>query len=143
MASPYAVKLQPFAGKVITVTGGSRGTGLALCKYLLARGATVSACATSADNLAKATLEIEHAFPEAKDRFWTKVVDIAQISMVKEWIDETVAKFGKLDGCANVAGETRFSHEPTLLRNMLTADPNSRRAARDLPYHRPGSRVLC
>lgn len=39
---PYAVNPLPFAGKVIAVTGASRGLGLALSKYLLIRGATVS-----------------------------------------------------------------------------------------------------
>jgi NAD(P)-dependent dehydrogenase (short-subunit alcohol dehydrogenase family) len=39
---PYAVNPLPFDGKVIAVTGASRGLGLALSKYLLVRGATVS-----------------------------------------------------------------------------------------------------
>ncbi|KAF2021459.1 2,5-dichloro-2,5-cyclohexadiene-1,4-diol dehydrogenase [Aaosphaeria arxii CBS 175.79] len=103
MSSPYAVNTKPFADKVICVTGASRGTGLALSKYLLARGATVSMCATSADNLAKAAKEIEEEFPEAKDKYWTFVADIANLAAVKEWIKQTVAKFGPLDGCANVA----------------------------------------
>ncbi|KAF2640116.1 NAD(P)-binding protein [Massarina eburnea CBS 473.64] len=101
--SPYAVNPQPFAGKVITVTGASRGTGLALSKYLLARGATVSMCATSEENLAQASKEIDAEFPEAKERYETKVVDIRKPETVKKWIEETVAKYGKLDGCANVA----------------------------------------
>jgi hypothetical protein len=42
---PYAVNPLPFLGKVITVTGASRGLGLALSKYLLVRGARVSMCA--------------------------------------------------------------------------------------------------
>ncbi|KAF2705031.1 2,5-dichloro-2,5-cyclohexadiene-1,4-diol dehydrogenase [Pleomassaria siparia CBS 279.74] len=101
--SVYAVNPQPFAGKIISITGASRGTGLALSKYLLARGAIVSMCATSAENLAKASKEIDEEFPEAKDRYWTFVVDIAKLDTVKSWIEQTVAKFGKLDGCANVA----------------------------------------
>ncbi|KAF2822628.1 NAD(P)-binding protein [Ophiobolus disseminans] len=103
MTSPYAVNPQPFAGKVIAVTGASRGTGLALTKYLLARGATVSMCATSSKNLEKAAAEINQEFPEAKDRYWTCVVDISKLETVKSWVEQTVAKFGKLDGCANVA----------------------------------------
>ena len=105
-ASPYAVNPQPFAGKVITITGASRGTGLALSKYLLARGATVSMCATTASNLEKAASEIDQEFPDAKGRYWTCVADISKPETVKSWIEQTVAKFGKLDGCANVAGRS-------------------------------------
>jgi NAD(P)-dependent dehydrogenase (short-subunit alcohol dehydrogenase family) len=102
---PYAVDPLPFAGKVITVTGASRGLGLALSKYLLIRGATVSMCATSADNLSKAAKEIDDEIPDAKDRYWTCTVDIANLDTVRSWIEQTVVRFGKLDGCANVAGK--------------------------------------
>ena len=102
---PYAVNPLPFAGKVISVTGASRGLGLALSKYLLIRGATVSMCATSSDNLSKASREIDNEIPDAKGRYWTCTVDIANLETVRVWIEQTVAKFGKLDGCANVAGE--------------------------------------
>jgi NADP-dependent 3-hydroxy acid dehydrogenase YdfG len=64
----YAVNTQPFAGKVIAVTGASRGLGLALAKYLLPRGAIVSMCATSEKNLANAVSEIEDLnFPDVKE----------------------------------------------------------------------------
>jgi NAD(P)-dependent dehydrogenase (short-subunit alcohol dehydrogenase family) len=109
-SNPYAVNPQPFAGKVITITGASRGVGLALSKYLLARGATVSGCATSEANLAKAAKEIATEFPEAKDHFFTRVVDIENPAAVRSWMDETVAKFGKPDGCANVAGAYASGH---------------------------------
>ncbi|KAI4646880.1 hypothetical protein J4E93_005104 [Alternaria ventricosa] len=100
---PYAVNTLPFLGRVIAVTGASRGLGLAVSKYLLIRGATVSMCATSVDNLSKATKEIDAELPDAKDRYWTCVVDIANLDSVRSWIEETVARFGKLDGAANVA----------------------------------------
>jgi NAD(P)-dependent dehydrogenase (short-subunit alcohol dehydrogenase family) len=38
----------------------------------------------------------------------TSIVDISNLSTVKIWIDATVAKFGKLDGCVNNAG----THSP-------------------------------
>ncbi|TEA21784.1 Levodione reductase [Colletotrichum sidae] len=98
MADPY-----PFKNKVIAVTGASRGTGLALARYLLVRGATVSMCSTTEQNLAAALEGIERDLPDAKGRVMTAVVDIAKHETVKSWIEQTVEKFGKLDGAANVA----------------------------------------
>ncbi|CAN9108949.1 unnamed protein product [Alternaria alternata] len=60
-------------------------------------------CATSADNLSNAAKEIDGELPDAKSRYWTCIVDIANLDSVRSWIEETVAKFGKLDGAANVA----------------------------------------
>jgi hypothetical protein len=93
---PYAVNPLPFAGKVISITGASRGLGLALRKYLLIRGATVSMCATSADNLSRAAKEIDSELPDAKERYWTCVADIANLDSVRSWIEQTVAKFESL-----------------------------------------------
>ncbi|KAK7967927.1 NAD(P)-binding protein [Apiospora aurea] len=96
--------LTPFQDRVIAVTGGSRGAGLAVVRYLLERGAKVSTCATSETNLAAAVAGIEKDMgPEARDRVMTTVVDIGKNDSVKAWIDATVAKWGKLDGAANVA----------------------------------------
>ncbi|KAI0145069.1 hypothetical protein GGR57DRAFT_481287 [Xylariaceae sp. FL1272] len=97
----------PFQGKVIAVTGASRGSGLALTRYLLARGAKVSMAATSKDNLEKAVEEIEKDIPEVKgnDRVLTTPIDVSNPEEVKFWIEATVEKWGKLDGAANVAAQ--------------------------------------
>lgn len=95
----------PFQDKVIAITGASRGIGLALTKYLIARGAAVSMCATSSENLATAVESILQEFPDAKDRVMTCVVDISKLGTVKSWIEQTVAKFGRIDGCCNNAGQ--------------------------------------
>lgn len=98
----------PFQDKVIVVSGASRGTGFALSRYLLVRGAKVSMAATSSENLARALKEIEKEIPEAvgQDRVMTAVVDISKSHQVKSWIEDTVAKWGELDGAANIAGKS-------------------------------------
>ncbi|KAF9881890.1 short chain dehydrogenase family protein [Colletotrichum karsti] len=93
----------PFKDMVFAVTGASRGTGLALAKYLLIRGAKVSMCATTAANLATGLEEIEKEVPDVKGRVMTKVVDIGKLDTVQAWLKETVEVFGHLDGAANVA----------------------------------------
>jgi NAD(P)-dependent dehydrogenase (short-subunit alcohol dehydrogenase family) len=98
---------QSFSGKIITVAGASRGIGLATVKYLLARGATVSMSSSSDENLAKAVQELKEQFPDIdiEDCLMSQVCDITKLEMVEEWIRTTKARFGKIDGCANVSGK--------------------------------------
>lgn len=84
--------------KVIAISGGSSGMGLALSKILASRGAKISVCDISQANLDNATQEID-----TKDLLTFKC-DVRDISQVKEWINKTVEKFGRLDGAANMAG---------------------------------------
>ncbi|KAH9989110.1 NAD(P)-binding protein [Xylariaceae sp. FL0662B] len=95
----------PFRNRVIAVTGASRGTGLAVARYLLVRGAKVSMMATSEANLAAALEGIEKDIPDVKDRVMTWPCDIRKAEDVKAWIEATVAKFGPLDGAANIAAK--------------------------------------
>ncbi|KAF7551747.1 hypothetical protein G7Z17_g4808 [Cylindrodendrum hubeiense] len=107
MANPY-----PFQDKVIAVTGASRGTGLALTQYLLARGAKVSMAATSEDNLNKAVSEIERDIPDVKGRVISFPVDVTNPKDVQDWIEATCAKWGELDGAANIAAKMNKSIHP-------------------------------
>lgn len=72
--------------------------GLALAKILAAKGAKISICDVVQANLDKASKEIA-----TKDLLATKV-DVRDIAQVESWISETVKKFGRLDGAANLAG---------------------------------------
>lgn len=103
MADPY-----PFAGKVIAITGASRGTGLALLRYLLVRGAKVSMAATSQKNLETALEGIKKYVPDVEQRVLIFAMDIGESEQVKNWIETTVKQFGKLDEAANVAG--KYTH---------------------------------
>ncbi|RBQ68973.1 hypothetical protein FVER14953_20990 [Fusarium verticillioides] len=96
--------LYPFQDKVIVVSGASRGTGLALSRYLLVRGAKVSMAATSEENLKKAVAGIEQDIPNVEDRVIYFPTDVRNPDDVKAWIEGTVARWGELDGAANVAG---------------------------------------
>ncbi|KAM5354877.1 hypothetical protein ACJ41O_001523 [Fusarium nematophilum] len=107
MANPY-----PFQDRIIAVTGASRGTGLALTRYLLVRGAKVSMAATSEENLKKAVADIEKDIPDVKDRVIYFPVDVVNPKDVENWIEATVAKWGELDGAANVAAKMNKSIHP-------------------------------
>ena len=93
---------QPFADKVIAITGGASGIGLATARYLSARGATVSICDIQAGALKSAQDSIHAINPTA--RVLTAVVDVRRSNEVEAWIALTVDKFGSLSGAANLAG---------------------------------------
>jgi NAD(P)-dependent dehydrogenase (short-subunit alcohol dehydrogenase family) len=124
------INTQPFADKVITVCGASRGTGLATVKYLLIRGATVSMCSSSQENIDRALKEVQQLYPEHKDRVVARKCDIRNLQEVEQWIEDTVQKFGRLDGCANTAGKSdAVNVEFENLCNREQSDPNRSRAA--------------
>lgn len=85
-------------GKVIAISGGSSGMGLALSKLLASRGAKLSICDIVQENLDKATKDIE------TNELLTFKCDVRDVSQVRQWIKTTVDRFGRLDGAANMAG---------------------------------------
>lgn len=84
-------------GKVIAITGGASGIGLATAKILAARGAKISICDVSEENLAKAKDAIGGDVMTCK-------VDVRNLKDCQDWVKQTVDKFGRLDGAANLAG---------------------------------------
>lgn len=87
-------------GKVILITGGSSGLGLALARELAARGAKLTLCARSADKLEIARQELEGTGAEVI----TMPVDLTDHDEVKTMIDDVVRKYGTIDVLINNAG---------------------------------------
>ncbi|KAF4458781.1 D-arabinitol 2-dehydrogenase [Fusarium albosuccineum] len=87
-------------GKVYAITGGASGIGLATAKVLAQRGATVSI----ADIDSAARESAASYFQKQGTPFSMTRVDVSQRSEVEDWLDDTVKRYGKLDGAANVAG---------------------------------------
>lgn len=94
------------AGKVVTVTGGASGMGLATAQGLYARGASLSLADIREDALDKAVSEIKAASSSSNgdNTIITTVVDIRDSDQVDAWIEKTIKHFGRLDGAANIAG---------------------------------------
>lgn len=90
-------------GKVIAITGGASGIGLATAKILASRGAKISIADVSEANLEKGQKAIKEASKNSDEVLATKA-DVRKIGEMESWIKKTVDKFGKLDGAANLAG---------------------------------------
>jgi NAD(P)-dependent dehydrogenase (short-subunit alcohol dehydrogenase family) len=91
-------------GKVAIVTGGSRGIGLAIARSFAQSGASVALAARNADDLDRATKDIEAQGRRAIG-LPTDVTDEAQ---VQSMVDRTVERFGTVDILVNNAGAAPF-----------------------------------
>jgi len=97
MSSP-----QQFANKVIAITGAASGIGLATAHLLASRGAKLSLADLQDASLTKAKAEIQAQSPGTE--VLTFALDVRKYDQVEAWTRETVAKLGRLDGAANLAG---------------------------------------
>lgn len=86
--------------RVIAITGGASGMGLALVRLLASRNAKLSICDLNETGLAALETELR---PHHPDYLFSKV-NIAKEEEVNSWITATKNHFGHLDGAANCAG---------------------------------------
>jgi NAD(P)-dependent dehydrogenase (short-subunit alcohol dehydrogenase family) len=92
-------------GKVVLVTGGSSGIGLAAaCKFAEA-GAVTLICARDADKLEEAMKEIR-AFAGKDAKVYSYSVDIADEAGCKAFVDQVTAEHGGVDFLINNAGRS-------------------------------------
>ncbi|CAK7211821.1 putative secondary metabolism biosynthetic enzyme [Sporothrix eucalyptigena] len=89
-------------GKVIALTGAASGMGEATAHLLAARGAKISLADVQGDALAAVRDAILAKHPKAEVMITT--VDVRSWEQVEAWITATVAKWGTLNGAANLAG---------------------------------------
>lgn len=88
-------------GKVIAITGGASGIGLATAHLLASRGASLSLADLNDGALKAASTDI---ISEHNVEVLTFPLDVRKSSEVDAWISATISKFGKLDGGVNLAG---------------------------------------
>lgn len=91
------------SGRVVLVTGGSRGIGKAVAELLVGEGASVAICARHADASARAADELG-------DRALGRRADVTDDRLVAELVDAVIERFGRLDAVVNNAG--RFGGGP-------------------------------
>ena len=89
-----------FAGKIVLITGGSRGLGLVLARQLCAEGARVALLARDPDELARAHSELAKRGGEVL----TISCDLLEREQIETAVQKVVAHFGGLDVIINNAG---------------------------------------
>ena len=91
-------------GKVVFITGGSRGLGLAMAEEFARRGAQIAICARDAEELERARQTIER---EASGiEVMTLVCDVSEREQVESTIQKVQNHFGSIDILVNNAGIT-------------------------------------
>lgn len=95
--------MKKLADKVIVITGAGMGLGLATAIVAAKEGAKLTLVDYNADALAAAEQEIKKE--AGKDvQILSVVADVSDEAKVKEYVDQTVATYGTIDGFYNNAG---------------------------------------
>jgi NAD(P)-dependent dehydrogenase (short-subunit alcohol dehydrogenase family) len=87
-------------GKVILITGGTDGLGLALAAQLAAEGASVAICGRDPDRLRLADAALRDAGGDAL----AQMVDVTVPEQLVTFVDAAAARWGRVDGVVHNAG---------------------------------------
>ena len=91
-----------FKGKVVVISGGSRGIGFAAVKGFLANGAKVCFLSHYEETGAKALAALKEINPDYE--VMTKAIDLCDFKAAQELYKEVIAKWGRIDVLINNAG---------------------------------------
>lgn len=92
-------------GKVVIVTGASRGIGRQIAKKLAIKGNVVIANYNKSENEA---LKLKQEVEEAKSKIELFKADVSDIEEVKKLVKFVINKFGRIDALINNAGISQF-----------------------------------
>lgn len=96
----WTARSRSFRGRVVLITGGSRGLGLAVAKRLADEGAKLALLARDPEELARACAEVRALGAECI----ALSADVADRVAVEDSVARVVARFGALDAVVNCAG---------------------------------------
>jgi NAD(P)-dependent dehydrogenase (short-subunit alcohol dehydrogenase family) len=104
-------------GKVVLVTGGSKGIGFACASGFAAEGARVAICSRSRENIDKAIAELDGAFGVVAD-----LVDAVAAERVIDTVEDRVGQIDILVNSAGAAKRTPPDHlSPGVWRDAFDA----------------------
>ena len=91
-------------GKVVLVTGGTDGLGLALATRLAEEGASVAVCGRDEERLGAAARTVEEA---GGGQVLAQRADVSRLDDLEALVDAVVARWGRIDGVVHNAGVPR------------------------------------
>jgi short-subunit dehydrogenase len=100
VAVVHFLRRYTFRGRVVLITGGSRGLGLVMAREFGAKGASLMLVARDGEELDRAAVELR----STGVRVETYVGDVAEASVPEAAVTETMRTFGRLDVLINNAG---------------------------------------
>ncbi|MBD2073526.1 SDR family NAD(P)-dependent oxidoreductase [Phormidium sp. FACHB-592] len=93
-------RIYELSGKVILITGGSRGLGLVMARQLAETGARVAICARDEAELERARTELEQRGGD----IFALTCDVTEQTQVEQLVQQTRDHFGAIDILINNAG---------------------------------------
>src|SRR6266513_1307244 len=90
----------PLRGKVVFITGGSRGLGLVLARHICSRGGNVVLIARDAEELARAKSDLARRHSTVM----TIPCDFLDTEQIQAAVRQAIDRFGKIDILINNAG---------------------------------------
>jgi len=90
-------------GKVVVITGGSRGIGRASAELFAAAGASLALCGRTENTLQQAADALSQA--HSADVLW-RTADILDAASVERFIGDVGDRYGRIDVLVNNAGES-------------------------------------
>ena len=88
------------AGKVVLITGGTDGLGLALAGQLAAEGASVAVCGRDEERLRAAEATLQGAGGDVL----AQRADVSVAGDIEAFVDAAVGRWGRIDGVVHNAG---------------------------------------
>jgi NAD(P)-dependent dehydrogenase (short-subunit alcohol dehydrogenase family) len=89
-------------GKVVLITGGTDGLGAALADRLVEEGCRVAVCGRNPERLAAAEERLRDGGGDAL----AVQADVTRLADLERFVDAAVARWGRLDGLVNNAGQS-------------------------------------